>query len=76
MDKKRLTLPKRRRKFIDPCAPLRLSPFSLLIRLRFLSYDLIFLDLQMPVKDGHSANQAIKSSSLAGSPLVCALTAK
>jgi CheY-like chemotaxis protein len=38
-------------------------------------YDLILLDLQMPVLDGFSAHKRIKGSPLAGEPCVVALTA-
>lgn len=38
-------------------------------------YDLILLDLQMPVLDGFSAHKRIKASPLAGDPCVVALTA-
>jgi CheY-like chemotaxis protein len=39
------------------------------------SYDLVLLDLQMPVLDGFGAHQRIKASPLAGDPCVVALTA-
>ena len=38
-------------------------------------YDLILLDLQMPVLDGFSAHKRIQASPLAGDPCVVALTA-
>lgn len=38
-------------------------------------YDLILLDLQMPVLDGFSAQKRIEASPLAGDPCVVALTA-
>lgn len=38
-------------------------------------YDLILLDLQMPVLDGYEAQKRIQASPLAGSPLIVALTA-
>lgn len=38
-------------------------------------YDLILLDLQMPVLDGYSAHKRIQASPLAGDPCVVALTA-
>lgn len=38
-------------------------------------YDLILLDLQMPVLDGYTAQERIKASPLAGDPCIVALTA-
>jgi CheY-like chemotaxis protein len=38
-------------------------------------YDLILLDLQMPVLDGFSAQERIRASPLAGDPCIVALTA-
>jgi CheY-like chemotaxis protein len=39
------------------------------------SYDLILLDLQMPVMDGFQAQKRITASPLAGDPCIVALTA-
>jgi CheY-like chemotaxis protein len=38
-------------------------------------YDLILMDLQMPILDGFTAHERIKASPLAGHPCVVALTA-
>jgi CheY-like chemotaxis protein len=38
-------------------------------------YDLILLDLQMPVLDGFQAQKRIRASPLAGDPCIVALTA-
>jgi CheY-like chemotaxis protein len=38
-------------------------------------YDVILMDLQMPVMDGYTALERIKASPLTGQPCVVALTA-
>ncbi|KAL7415520.1 hypothetical protein BDY24DRAFT_381403 [Mrakia frigida] len=38
-------------------------------------YDLIFMDLSMPVVDGYTANDRIRASPLTGTPVIIALTA-
>ncbi len=38
-------------------------------------FDLIFLDLQMPIMDGYTAQKRIRESKASGNPCVVALTA-